>query len=336
MTGTPPPTPELPKPPRRRVLVFGATGTIGRATVEALTADGHSVAVFVRPSAERRNMDFPPDTDMREGDVTDRSSVVEDAFKGETFDAVISCLASRTGTPDDAWAVDYQANLNVLNVAQEQRVKTMIYLSAICVQRPRLEFQHAKLAFENTLRESGLTYSIVRPTAFFKSLSGQIDRARRGKPFLVFGNGRLTSCKPISDRNLGQFIAGCLDDSQRKNRILPVGGPGDAITPLEQGASLFSLLGRPPSFRHVPIGLLNAIIVLLNVGGKFSRRIAEKAELVRIGHYYATESMLLFNEEDGEYDADDTPSFGEDSLYDHYRRVLSGETANERVDQAVF
>lgn len=326
----------MPRSPSHRVLVFGATGTIGRATVEALTAEGHSVAVFVRPSAERRKMDFPPDTDVREGDVTDRSSVIADAFKGETFDAVISCLASRTGAPDDVWAVDYQANLNVLNAAQEQRVKTMIYLSAICVQRPRLEFQRAKLAFENALRESGLTYSIVRPTAFFKSLSGQIDRVRRGKPFLVFGNGRLTSCKPISDRDLGQFIAGCLDDSRRENRILPVGGPGDAITPLEQGASLFSLLDRPPSFRHVPVGLLNAIIVLMNVGGKISHRLAEKAELARIGHYYATESMLLFNEEAGEYDANDTPSFGEDTLYEHYRRVLSGESANERVDQDVF
>lgn len=33
-------------------------------------------------------------------------------------------------------------------------------------------------------------YSIVRPTSFFKSLSGQVDRLRRGKPFLVFGDGR--------------------------------------------------------------------------------------------------------------------------------------------------
>ncbi len=53
----------------------------------------------------------------------------------------------------------------------------------MCVQKPLLAFQHAKLAFENVLVESGLTYSIVRPTAFFKSLSGQIDRLKRGSPF---------------------------------------------------------------------------------------------------------------------------------------------------------
>jgi divinyl chlorophyllide a 8-vinyl-reductase len=53
-----------------------------------------------------------------------------------------------------------------------------------------LAFQHAKLAFEAALIDSGLTYSIVRPTAFLKSLSGQVERVKRGRPFLVFGTVR--------------------------------------------------------------------------------------------------------------------------------------------------
>ena len=39
----------------------------------------------------------------------------------------------------------------------------MMLLSAICVQKPRLAFQHAKLAFKKQLIQSGLTYSIARP-----------------------------------------------------------------------------------------------------------------------------------------------------------------------------
>ncbi len=70
-----------------------------------------------------------------------------------------------------------------------------------------------------------LTYSIVRPTAFFKSLSGQVERVRRGKPFLVFGDGGLTACKPISDDDLGRYLARCLRDRSLHDRILPVGGP---------------------------------------------------------------------------------------------------------------
>jgi divinyl chlorophyllide a 8-vinyl-reductase len=76
----------------------------------------------------------------------------------------------------------------------------------------------------------------VRPTAFFKSLSGQVARVQQGKPFLVFGDGTLTACKPISDDDLGDYLAGCLTrPDSRHNRVLPIGGPGPAITPRQQG-----------------------------------------------------------------------------------------------------
>ena len=140
-------------------------------------------------------------------------------------------------------------------------------LSAICVQKPLLAFQQAKLAFEKALVESGLRYSIVRPTAFFKSLSGQVERVRRGKPFLVFGDGTLTACKPISDADLGDYLADCLDDPSAADRVLPIGGPGAAITPRQQGELLFALLGRPPRFKQVPVALLDAIIAVLGTAG---------------------------------------------------------------------
>ena len=76
----------------------------------------------------------------------------------------------------DSWAIDYQATLNTLEVAQETGASHFVLLSAICVQKPLLEFQHAKLKFEEALQSAeGITHSIVRPTAFFKSLAGQVQ-----------------------------------------------------------------------------------------------------------------------------------------------------------------
>ena len=75
----------------------------------------------------------------------------------------------------DSWAIDYQATRNVLEVAREKGAQHFVLLSAICVQKPLLEFQHAKLKLEAALQSAGdITYSIVRPTAFFKSLAGQV------------------------------------------------------------------------------------------------------------------------------------------------------------------
>lgn len=314
-------------------MVLGATGTIGRAVVRALTDRGHDTVCFVRNNKVR---DVPSGATLRTGDVTDRESMLRDGFRGERFDALVSCLASRTGAPADAWAIDHRAHLDALDAARQAGVTHMVLLSAICVQKPLLAFQQAKLAFEEALIGSGLTYSIVRPTAFFKSLSGQIERVRQGKPFLVFGDGTLTACKPVSDDDLGRYIAECLDDETRFNRILPIGGPGPAITPRQQGERLFALLGKEPKFRHVPVALLDTIIATLSVLGRVAPRLKDKAELARIGRYYATESMLVLDKAAGRYDADATPSTGTETLFDYYAQVITGETKVELGDHAVF
>ena len=328
---------------RKRVFVIGATGTIGRATVRALLNQGFEVICFVRQCAGAGGALLPEQTttlfdgaSIRYGDVSNPISLKDQGFKGERFDVLVSCLASRTGNPKDAWAIDHQAHMHVLEAAKQAGVNHFILLSAICVQKPLLAFQHAKLAFEKALVQSGMTYSIVRPTAFFKSLSGQLERVKKGKPFLLFGDGTLTACKPISDNDLGDYITGCIQDQTRHNRILPIGGPGAAITPREQGEKLFELLGQEVRFKQIPVVMMDVIIAVLSFLGRVIPSLADKAELARIGRYYATESMLVWDEQSGSYEASATPSTGTQTLFDFYADLVKGGEAPERGDHAVF
>jgi divinyl chlorophyllide a 8-vinyl-reductase len=321
--------------PPRRIFMLGPTGAIGRACVAALVARGHDVVCFVRPRADRTN-DMFAGAQVRFGDATDSAALARDGLRGERFDTIVSCMASRTGAPEDAWEVDHRAHAGALAVARDGGIGHFVLLSAICVQKPRLAFQHAKLAFESELIASGMDYSIVRPTAYFKSLSGQIDRLRQGKPFLVFGDGRATACKPISDRDLGAFLADCVDDPARRNKVLPIGGPGPAITPRAQGEHLFALLGKPARFASVPVAMLDAIVWTLAALGTVFAPLRDKAELARIGRYYATESMLVWDEAAGRYDADATPETGRDTLFEHYARLVSGDAGRDRGAHSVF
>jgi divinyl chlorophyllide a 8-vinyl-reductase len=312
-----------------RIFMLGATGTIGQATRQEMQRRGHDVVCFGRSHSTSN-------ATHRVGDVTDATSIERDGFCGEKFDAVVSCMASRNGLPRDAWAIDHRAHSLVLQAAQKHGVKHFVLLSAICVQKPKLAFQQAKLAFESELKASGLTYSIVRPTAFFKSLSGQVARVKSGKPFLVFGDGRLTSCKPISDNDLACFLANCLEQPHLQNATLPIGGPGPAMTPRQQGEQLFQLLGKPPRFRQMPVALLDGIITMLSTLGHVFPRLADKAELARIGRYYATESMLVLNPTTNQYDAEATPSFGNDTLQEFHAKLIRGETTVALGEHAVF
>ncbi|MFO1203319.1 MAG: NAD(P)H-binding protein [Tabrizicola sp.] len=310
------------------ILLLGGTGTTGRATAQALRADGHRVTALIRPGSDASLL---PGCRVIRGELPD---ALGDAMTG--IDAVVSCLASRTGEPMDAWTVDHAANSAALKAALAAGVRHFTLLSAICVQKPILEFQRAKLAFEAELQAAPIGWTILRPTAFFKSLSGQVPRVAQGKPFLVFGNGKLTACKPISDADLGRFLALTLTDPAKRNRILPIGGPGPAISPLDQAAMLERLTGQPVRIKRVPVALMHGIVGLLTTLGLVSPSLKAKAQLARIGRYYATQSMLLWNPATHRYDAEATPEFGTDRLEDHYAAMLRGEVADDRGAHAIF
>ncbi|WP_285711449.1 NAD(P)H-binding protein [Erythrobacter oryzae] len=288
----------------RRIALAGASGTIGAAVLKRLVAEGHDVTVVPR------------------GTLAEAAALAA-LCAASRPQVVISCIASRTGAPRDAEAVDYAANARLLAAARDAGAEQLILLSAICVQKPLLAFQHAKLRFEAELAASGIGYTIIRPTAFFKSLSGQVARVKAGKPFLIFGDGNLTRCKPISDDDLARFIAGCIGNPEALGKVLPIGGPGPALSLRDAGELLFAAASKAPRFRSVSPAMFTFAGKLLSLGAPLSGWFAEKAEYARIAHYYATESMLVLDPASGEYSAELTPEFGSETLESHYRRLLA-------------
>ena len=324
----------------KRVFVVGATGYIGKFVVRELASRGYDVVSFARERSGVGAMTRADElraqlkgSEVRFGDVSSMDSLMKNGIRGEHFDVVVSCLTSRNGGIKDSWNIDYQATRNALDAGKAAGATQFVLLSAICVQKPLLEFQRAKLKFEKELKESGLTWSIVRPTAFFKSIAGQVESVKKGKPYVVFGNGEMTACKPISESDLARFIADCLEDPAKKNMILPIGGPGKAISAREQGELLFELLGLPPKFKNMPIQMFDVIIPVMTLLAKIFPKLEDKAEFARIGKYYCSESMLVLNPRTGKYDADMTPSYGSETLRDFYKRVLKEGLAGQELGE---
>ena len=316
----------MPEATPNSVCVAGASGTIGRAVVRECVARGYAVTAMVRSETAAALPELAG-ADVRVVDVSQQMDVSL-ALSEVTPQVVISCLASRTGAPDDARAVDLDANMHLLIASESQAVEHFVLLSAICVQRPHLAFQKAKLEFEAALKSSVIAHTIVRPTAFFKSLSGQVKRVMAGKPFLIFGDGTLTRCKPISDADLARFIVGTLADPKAREAVLPIGGPGPAITLKQQGELIFEAAAKEPKFKSVPVGLFDWAARIIGLGAPFSKWCAEKAEYALIAKYYATQSMLLLDPETGEYSAEKTPEFGKETLREHYEQLVAQELSD--------
>lgn len=298
----------------KRIVVVGATGYIGKFVVKESVRRGYDTVAFVRPGSQYKDEYFDG-AEVVYGDVCDEKSVRDLAFKKKT-DAVISCLASRSGIKSDSYKIDYQATLNALNAAKDAKVDHFVLLSAFCVKKPLLQFQKAKLDFEAKLTAAGDTgeikYSIVRPTAFFKSVSGQLELLQQGWPFIMFGDGKLCKCNPISETDLAAYMLNCLIERDKWNKILDLGGPDEGMTMAEQGQMIFDVVGKDPKFIKAPIGIFDAIINALAWLGQWNQGAFDAAELARIGKYYAVEDMLT---------TEPSEKFGTITLREHYERI---------------
>ena len=299
-----------------KIFVAGSTGYIGQNVVKYALDNGFDVVTAKRHS------------DNKPGQLNKKLKVIKISNNDnnwiadlEKVDVIISCLASRTGEPKDAHLVDYKLNCLLLEKAKALKCSQFILLSAICVQKPRLAFQFEKLAFEEELKKSGLNFSIVRPTAYFKSLSGQIENIKKGKPYVYFGDGQITQCNPISEKDLSLYILSCIKDKTKWRKILPIGGPKQSITPKDIGKILFEIFEVSPKYKSFPTKLLDAIRLLLLIISPFSNWAKNKSELIKIAKYYATESMLIWDEKKECYDANMTPSTGKDTLRDYFYSI---------------
>ena len=299
-----------------KIFVAGSTGYIGKNVVKYALDNGFDVVTAKRHS------------DNKPGQLNKKLKVIKISNNDnnwiadlEKVDVIISCLASRTGEPKDAHLVDYKLNCLLLEKAKALKCSQFILLSAICVQKPRLAFQFEKLAFEEELKKSGLNFSIVRPTAYFKSLSGQIENIKKGKPYVYFGDGQITQCNPISEKDLSLYILSCIKDKTKWRKILPIGGPKQSITPKDIGKILFEIFEVSPKYKSFPTKILDAIGLLLLIISPFSNWAKNKSELIKIAKYYATESMLIWDEKKKCYDANMTPSTGKDTLRDYFYSI---------------
>jgi len=312
--------------PENILYVAGATGYIGCEIVKHALERGYTVHASVRLNSKTAL----PQHDRLILDIiqTERAKTT---FNIPTGASVISCISSRTGTAQDAHNIDYQMNVSLLDCARVSDAKIFLMLSAICVQKPKLAFQHAKLKFEDALQTSGLKYSIVRPTAYFKSLTGQVKRVKQNRPFLLFGDGTKTACTPISKRDLADFMLDTVQRPASWNKILPIGGPQPALTPADMAEIISKIYNKPTVTRSVSPKLFDILRTIIAPLQPISRWAREKSELMNIGKYYATESMLVWDATSGHYDAKRTPSTGKDTFYDHV--VKMRETGSlETVD----
>ncbi|MDG1068041.1 MAG: SDR family oxidoreductase [Sulfitobacter sp.] len=157
-----------------KVIVFGATGTVGRLAVENLLRAGHTVTAFARSPQNLNLSDANPR--LIAGDAMNLSDVM-DAVAGH--EAVVVTLGAGMSRKNK---IRSQGTMNVIKAMQTHGVRRLIAQSTLGARDswPTLNFWWKRVMFgallapvfrdhelqEQLVEASGLDWTIVRPAAF--------------------------------------------------------------------------------------------------------------------------------------------------------------------------
>lgn len=155
------------------VIVFGATGTVGRLAVEQILRDGHTVTAFARNPGK---LDPHPNLTLHAGDAM-AASDVHAAMAGH--DAAVITFGAGMSRKS---RIRSEGTLNVINAMQAHGVRRLICQSTLGAHDSwnNLNFFWKRIMFgallapvfkdhelqERLVRASGLDWTIVRPSAF--------------------------------------------------------------------------------------------------------------------------------------------------------------------------
>jgi uncharacterized protein YbjT (DUF2867 family) len=149
-----------------KALVAGATGQTGQNIVKQLVQKNIAVRALVRNLDKGKEL-LPKEAELFVGDVLQPASL-EEALTDCT---VLLCAtgAAPSLDPTGPYKVDYQGTKNLVDAARAKKIEHFVFVSSLCTSK----FFHPLNLFwlilywkkqaENYLRQSGLTYTIVRP-----------------------------------------------------------------------------------------------------------------------------------------------------------------------------
>ena len=199
-------------------LVTGATGGIGRRVVRLLRERETPVRAFVRLTSRYSELEHRG-AELFIGDLQQEKDI-QKACQGVQY------IISAHGSDSDALALDYRANIELIDQAKTSGVQHFIFISVLGADRGYEDAPvfKAKWAVERYLEASGLNYTILRPAGLASNLLPLAERFRQTGIYLLIGDPK-NRTSIVSTDDVARIAVASVTVEGAQNQILPVGGP---------------------------------------------------------------------------------------------------------------
>jgi len=227
-----------------KILVFGATGTVGHEVAKALNGLGVKFRAAVRPAKLEQIKALqhaePVEVDLYNPETIAKALVgIEQVFlmtpPGQTF-----------------------LTKTIAEEAKKAGVKHIVKLSALGAENTdpnAFIWAHEHAVFEQTIKDLGIPLTSLRPSAFFAGLFSDAPQVKQGTVARAFGSAKLNF---VSTQDIADVAAIALTQPGHEGKVYYLTGPENLSG--EELAVIFSqVLGKTIKFTDLSDAQLRQI-----------------------------------------------------------------------------
>lgn len=167
-----------------KISIIGGTGFVGQAVVDRLLTDGHHIQLLVRPGSQTKAPDHPQCTRV-EGRLEDPDSLRACIAGADAVIYLVGLLRENAAAGITFDLLQRQGVEHSIAAAKETGVTRFLLMSANGIDAAQTPYQRTKLQAEQALKDSGLEWSIFRPSVIFGDPKGRMEFCSQLKAELI-------------------------------------------------------------------------------------------------------------------------------------------------------
>jgi len=238
------------------IFVTGGTGFVGNHIIGALLALGERVRCLVRPGSEKK---LRHKVEIAKGDIFSPDL----AEKMEGCKAIIHLIGIIREFPKKGITFEklhVEATHFALEAAKKAGIKRFIHMSALGTGPEAISQYHkTKFRAENLVKESGLVYTIFRPSVIYGPYDhfvSMLSKIIKISPILpIIGDG-LYKMQPVPVKTVALAFALSLYLPASENQVFEVGG-AQVLSYKEIVDTIASVLNKKIKKVYVPLEMVN-------------------------------------------------------------------------------
>ena len=249
---------------KKPVLITGATGLVGIHTCRELSKNGWQLRALIRDPAKAAMVLGQLPVEFRVGDVRDASSL-RSSLNGCGAVVHLAAIAIEEKT-EKYGETNTAATERIISAARAEGVQRIIFMSQNGADsRSKFPFLHSKGVAQDSVKTSGLRWTVLRPSVIFGpedqfvNVLGRLIRLTP-KVFPLPGGGK-ARFQPIAVDDVARVIRLSLEKKETVHQSYDLGGPAQ-LTLKDMTERILTAMGTTRKLVPVSVKVLRPIVAL--------------------------------------------------------------------------